>query len=123
MLIVLALMALAVAIVVPRGAVMLDRLVIHAVQFDFQRQVSDLRRQAYQSETPLGLYSTGAADPNDPGARTIPLRSGWSYRLDRPVRIGAGGACSPASVAIFKHGQALMHLRSADAACHFIRLD
>jgi prepilin-type N-terminal cleavage/methylation domain-containing protein len=123
MLVVLALMALTLAIVLPQGAVMLDRLVIHAVQFDFQRQVSDLRREAWRSETPLDLYSTGAADPADANARVIPLRSGWSYRLDRPVRVSAGGVCSPASADIRKHGRVLMHLRTADTACHFIRLD
>lgn len=51
-LIVLAIMAMASAIVMPRGLAMLDRVMTHVVFFDLQREVSDLRRDAYRTETP-----------------------------------------------------------------------
>jgi len=123
MLIVLAIMAVAMTIVVPRGAVMMDRVVTHAVFFDFQRQVSDLRREAYDSQTPVTLYGSGAADPADPAARTLALRSGWSYRLQRPIRIGDGGACTASAADLLKGGQVIMRLTMGDSACHFIRQD
>jgi prepilin-type N-terminal cleavage/methylation domain-containing protein len=123
MLIVLAIMALAIAIVVPRGEAMLDQMTAHAVFFDFQRQVSDLRREAYASQTPTAVRATGDTDPADAAARVLPLRAGWTYRLDHPIAITAGGLCTPAMVEVLKGGQPVMHLRATDAACHFIRLD
>jgi len=123
MLIVLAIMALAVAIVVPRGEAMLDQMTAHAVFFDFQRQMSDLRREAYASQTPAAVRAAEDADPRDADARVLVLRSGWSYRLDRPIAITAGGLCSPAAVEVLKSAHPVMHLSAADAACHFIRLD
>jgi prepilin-type N-terminal cleavage/methylation domain-containing protein len=123
MLIVLAIMALAVAIVAPRGEAMLDQMTEHAVFFDFQRQMSDLRREAYASQTPVAVRAADDADPRDASARVLALRSGWTYRLDRPIEISAGGLCTPAAVEVLKAGQPVMHLTADDAACHFIRLD
>jgi len=123
MLIVLAVMALAVAIVVPRGEAMLDQMTAHAVFFDFQRQVSDLRRGAYASQTGVTLRGSDDADPSLAGARTIPLRAGWTYRLTQPIAIGEGGACAGGNVEIQKYGRPVMHLAMADRACHFVRLD
>ena len=123
MMIVLAIMAVAMTVVVPRGAVMMDRVVTHAVFFDFQRQISDLRREAFNNQSPLTVYPSGAVDPNDPQGRAIPLRAAWSYRLARPIRISEGGACTPASAEILKGDVVIMHLNMADQTCHFIRLD
>lgn len=120
LLIVLAIMALAAAVVLPQGALMLDRLVLHAVQFEFQREVSELRAEAYTSETPIEL---GSAKEKGADVRVLALRAEWTYRLDHPIRISAGGACSAARVEILKLGRPMMHLQSADSACHFIRLD
>lgn len=119
-LVVLGVMALAFALVMPRGAVMLDRATAHSVFFDFQRQVSDLRLKAYRSEAPAVL-SDGVRPL--PGAATVALRSGWSYRLDRPVTISDGGACSSATALVFKNGRRVMRLVTRDGACHFSRLD
>lgn len=88
LLIVLAIMALAAAVVLPQGALMLDRLVLHAVQFEFQREVSELRAEAYTSETPIEL---GSAKEKGADVRVLALRAEWTYRLDRPIRISAGG--------------------------------
>ena len=75
MLIVLAVMALAIAIVVPRGEAMLDQMTAHAVFFDFQRQMLDLRREAYAAQTPVTVKSSDDTDPADAADRVIPLRS------------------------------------------------
>lgn len=123
MLIVLAIMALAIAIVVPRGEAMLDQMTAHAVFFDFQRQVSDLRREAYASQTPTAVRAADDAEPADAAARVLPLRAGWTYRLDHAIAITAGGRCTPALVEVLKSGKPVMHLKATDAACHFIRLD
>jgi len=121
-LVALALMALAVLIVLPSGAVMLDRVTAHAVFFDFQRQLSDLRLKAYRSEAPITVRDAVAPSP-DLSAQVLPLRAGWSYTLDHPIAISEGGACGPALATVLKNGRTVMHLRMADAACHLSRLD
>jgi prepilin-type N-terminal cleavage/methylation domain-containing protein len=122
MLVALTLMALAVLIVLPSGAAMLDRVTAHAVFFDFQRQLSDLRLKAYRSEAPVTIRDAVAPNP-DAAAQLIPLRAGWSYTLDHPIAISEGGACGPALATVLKNGHTVMHLRMADTACHLSRLD
>jgi prepilin-type N-terminal cleavage/methylation domain-containing protein len=119
-LIVLALLALSAAVVLPSGAVMLDRVGAHAAFFDVQRQLSDLRLAAYRAQTPTVIAAPGAPEP---GAVQLTMKSGWSYGLDHPIRISEGGACAPAAVALSRRGKVVMHLRMADAACHLLRLD
>jgi prepilin-type N-terminal cleavage/methylation domain-containing protein len=127
MLIVLAIMAVAIALVMPSGETMLDRMITHAVFFDFQRQVSDLRREAYASQTALTIEASAPA--NGPGAapdetaRVIPLRTAWTYALAQPIQISEGGACTPTSAQILNRGRVIMHLTMSDNACHFTRLD
>jgi prepilin-type N-terminal cleavage/methylation domain-containing protein len=122
-LVVLAIMALAVAFIAPRGEAMLDQMTARAVFFDFQRQVSDLRREAYASQTGVALRGSDDADPTLVKARAIPLRSGWTYRLTQPIVISDGGACAGGQVELLKYGRPVMHLAMADRACHFVRLD
>jgi prepilin-type N-terminal cleavage/methylation domain-containing protein len=122
-LVVLAIMALAVAFIAPRGEAMLDQMTAHAVFFDFQRQVSDLRRQAYASQNGVTLRGSDDPDPSLARARAIPLRAGWTYRLTQPIAISDGGACAGGTVELLKYGRPVMHLQMADRACHFIRLD
>lgn len=117
MLVVLAVMALAMTLVMPSGAVMLDRATAHSVFFDFQRQVSDLRLRAYRNETAVTLEPAPV-----PGVEPIRLRTGWSYRLDAPVRISDGGACSAGLATLFRDGRPVMRLRTTGAACRFERL-
>ena len=116
----LGLLALTAAVVLPSGAVMLDRVSAHAAFFDVQRQLSDLRLAAYRSETPAVIAEPGKPEP---GAVLLSMRSGWSYGLDHPIRISEGGACAPAAVTLSRRGRVVMHLRMADAACHLLRLD
>jgi Tfp pilus assembly protein FimT len=123
MLIVLAIMALAAALVVPRGEAMLDQMTAHAVYFDFQRQLSDARREAYASERATAIRAANDAAPQDATARVLPLRSGWTYHLDHPIAITAGGRCSRAAIEVLKNGDPVMHLAASDDACHLVRLD
>ena len=123
MLIVLAVMALAIAIVVPRGEAMLDQMTAHAVFFDFQRQVSDLRRGAYASQT--GVMIRGS-DDTDPAWRAPgPSRCAPAGATASPSRSpSAKAAPAPAATWRFlKYRRPVMHLAMADRACHFVRLD
>jgi type II secretory pathway pseudopilin PulG len=123
MLVVLAIMALAVALVMPRGALMIDRMTAHAVFFDFQRRVLDLRREAYADQASIVLYDTAEAASRDPRGRVVPLRAQWTYRLVQPVRISEGGACRADMVEILKAGRPIMRLSPGGGDCRFIRLD
>ena len=118
MLVVLALMALATTIVLPQGTLMLDRLVLHAVQFEFQDRLSTYRRHAFESQQAVIVVSSGQS-----GGAVAPLRAGWSYRLERPIYITAGGACSAAKAEVRRLGRTMMHLVASDASCHLLRLD
>ncbi|MES2033610.1 MAG: prepilin-type N-terminal cleavage/methylation domain-containing protein [Pseudomonadota bacterium] len=120
-LIVLAIMAMASAIVMPRGLALLDRVMTHVVFFELQREVSDLRREAYRTESPV----TVAADPAaaGPEARALTLPKSWSYRLNRPLLITAGGVCEAVAAEVFRDGASVMHLVSEDRSCRFIRRD
>ncbi len=122
MLIVLAIIALASAMVFPNAAAMADRVVAHAVFFDFERQMADLRREAYRGQTPLVVYPTHAAAGADPRGRTIALQAGWSYALDRPMAISAGGACAPASAELLDGSRPVMRLAAPDGDCRFFRV-
>jgi prepilin-type N-terminal cleavage/methylation domain-containing protein len=122
-LVVLAIMALAVALVMPRGALMIDRMTAHAVFFDFQRGVLDLRREAYAAQAPIVLYDTAEAAGRDPRGRVLPLRAQWTYRLAQPVRISEGGACRDGAVEILKAGRPIMRLAPDLGDCRFIRLE
>jgi prepilin-type N-terminal cleavage/methylation domain-containing protein len=127
MLIVLVIMATAIAVVMPSGQVMLDRMITHAVFFDFQRQLSDLRREAYASQTALTIQGSAPVNTQngrpDETTRVIPLRTAWTYALTQPIRISEGGACTPTAAQILNRGRVVMDLTMTDSACHFIRLD
>ena len=119
LLFVLALVALAALIVMPRGAAMLDQATAHSIFFDFQRQVSDLRLKAYRTETPVVLAEPEARVV---GAAVVRLPRRWSYRLDRPLVIDEGGACPRAEAVLLRDGREAMRLVSVDGRCRFSRL-
>lgn len=118
-LVVLAIFALAVAVVMPSTSRMLDQATAHAVFFEFQRQVSDLRREANRTGQAIRLIDP-AARPAE-GDRTVTLRDPWRYTLAPPLDIAAGGACSPATANLLKDDMVVMTLRADDADCRFIR--
>lgn len=119
----MAIMALAMTFVMPRAGVMLDRMTLHAVFFDFQRQVSDLRREAYRSQQALQIVAQpGPAPYGEP--RRVRLKPSWSYSFSRPLTISAGGVCrGGGEVLIRRDNQPMMKLQPSDDVCHFTRLE
>ena len=62
-LVVLAIFALSTAIIMPSTARMLDQTTSHAVFFEFQRQISDLRREANRTGEPLRVVDPSMPRP------------------------------------------------------------
>lgn len=125
MLVVLALIALSAAIALPRMGAAIDQALAHTVFFDFQRQVLDLRRQAFHDESPLSMVSSGefVDDPDaDPPLAEVQLRAGWTYRLSESMLIDGGGNCTAVEVDLFDEGKPVMHLEGAGANCRFHRV-
>ena len=118
-LVVLAIFALAVAVVMPSTSRMLDQATAHAVFFEFQRQVSDLRREANRTGVGVRLIDPAAEAQEDD--RTVVLRDPWRYTLAPPLEIAPGGACSPTTVNLLNADRVVMTLRADDADCRFMR--
>ena len=107
------------AIVLPRGAQALEQARRHAVFLDLQRQISDLRLEAFESETALII----AERPGTGGElRRVTLEPGWSYRFSGPLRIDGAGVCAPIAATLFNGVQPVMHLRSASGDCRLIQV-
>lgn len=138
-LVVLAIFALSAALIMPSTSRMLDQATSHAVFFEFQEQVSNLRREANRTGVDIQLTEPRAADRRKLGSeaqavattdlardadrpRTILLRAPWSYTLAPNLDIAAGGACSAATANLLNGGRVVMTLRSSDGDCRFIRL-
>ena len=60
---VLAIFAIATAIIMPSTSRMLDQAMSHAVFFEFQRQISDLRREASRTGVAIRVADPQAAKP------------------------------------------------------------
>lgn len=121
-LVVLAIMAMATAVIMPSTSRMLDQATSHAVFFEFQRQVSELRRQANRTGEELRLIDPGMTDQERPGDRTVTLREPWRYTVAPAMVIAEGGVCAPASVNLINGDTVVMALRSRNADCQFTRL-
>lgn len=119
-LVVLAILALSTALIVPSMSRMMDQATSHAVFFEFQRQVSDLRREANRTGTAIRLIDPAAEAA--PGDRIIQLRAPWRYTLAPALEIAEGGACAPASANLLNQDRVVMTLRADEANCRFIRL-
>ena len=107
------------AVIMPSTSRMLDQATAHAVFFEFQRQVSDLRREANRTGEAVRLIDP-AATPLE-GERAVTLREPWRYTLAPPLDIAAGGACSPTTANLLNGERVVMTLRSEDADCRFMR--
>lgn len=127
-LVVLAIFGLATAVIMPSTARMLDQAMSHAVFFEFQRQISDYRREA--SRTGIAIRVVDPQQPDDPQqrdpadetlGRKLTLRSPWRYTMAPALEITEGGACSPTSVNLIRDDTVVMTLRSAGSDCQFIR--
>jgi len=130
-LVVLAIFGLSAAVIMPSTSRMLDQATSHAVFFEFQKQVSDYRREANRTGVAIRLVDTGAAASSATPAteadeadatRTVTLRSPWRYTLAPALDIAAGGACSAATANLINGDRVVMTLRTASGDCRFIRL-
>ncbi len=120
-LVVLAILALATAIIMPSTARMLDQATGHAVFFEFQRQVSDLRREASRTGVVLRLVDPSTEPDDAAGERVIELREPWRYTLTPALDIDGGGVCSPATARLINGDRTVMVLRAEDGTCGFMR--
>lgn len=119
-LVVLAIFALSTAIIMPSTARMLDQTTSHAVFFEFQRQISELRREANRSGEPLRVVDPSM--PKAEGDRLLELREPWRYTLAPALNIAEGGGCSTVSANLINQDRVVMTLRTGDGTCRFIRL-
>jgi len=134
-LVVLAIFALSAAIIMPSTSRMLDQATSHAVFFEFQKQVSDYRREANRTGMAIRLMDPEAArtadlqnatagreTSEDRLDRTVTLRSPWRYTMAPSLDIAGGGACSAATANLINGDRVVMTLRTANGDCRFIRL-
>lgn len=122
-LVVLAIFGLATAIIMPSTSRMLDQAMSHAVFFEFQRQVSDLRREASRTGVAIRVVDPAAAgEVKEETDRTLTLRPPWRYTMAPALEIAEGGACSPTSVNLARDDVVVMTLRSSGTDCRFTRL-
>ncbi len=119
-LVVLAILALATAILMPSTSRMLDQATAHAVFFEFQRGVADLRREASRTGAPLTVVASG--QPRNARNRVVQLPEPWRYTITPALEITEGGACGPAAVELLNRDTLVMTLRSAGATCRFIQI-
>ena len=119
-LVVLAIFALSTAIIMPSTARMLDQTTSHAVFFEFQRQISDLRREANRTGEPLRVVDPSMPRTGDD--RLLELRAPWRYTLAPALDIAEGGGCSTVSANLINQDRVVMTLRADDGTCRFIRL-
>ncbi len=120
-LVVLAIMALSAAIIMPSSSRMLDQATSHAVFFEFQRQVSDLRREANRTGVALTLVDPSAEPDADDSVRIAELRDPWRYTIAPSLDIAEGGVCSPATANLINGDRLVMTLRTDGGTCQFTR--
>lgn len=137
-LVVLAIFALSAALIMPSTSRMLDQATSHAVFFEFQEQVSNLRREANRTGIAIRLTEVDSSDngrppadsdsdymrpaPAEDASRSVTLRAPWRYTLAPALDIAAGGACSATTANLINGDRIVMTLRSSGGDCRFIRL-
>lgn len=134
-LVVLVIFALSTAVIMPSMSRMLDQATAHAVFFDFQKQVSDLRREANRTGEPLRVLdpeaalalepipeSIGSDAPASDNHRVLELREPWTYTMAPALEIAEGGVCSITSANLVHEGRVVMTLKTMADDCRFIRL-
>ena len=121
-LVVLVILGLSTAIIMPSSARMMDQATSHAVFFEFQREISDLRRQANRTGVAASVVDPATPLPLPEGAHVIALRAPWRYTVAPALEIAEGGVCAPASVNLIKDDTVVMALQSDGSNCRFIRL-
>lgn len=123
-LVVLTIFALGTAVVMPSMSKMLDQTMSHAVFFEFQRQVSDLRREASRSGLPVQVVDSDQEMPVETSGeevRQLKLQTDWTYSLSPSLMIEAGGRCAKTRARLMNRDQVVMRLETEDGDCKFIR--
>ena len=125
--IVLAIMSVAIAIMVPRAGAALDQVVVHTVQFDLQRQISDQRRNAFVSQIDSGLQIISIGDPLPHDVSPNPIKialvqvpKGWNASLESRAILKASGQCTPTRIHLSSLGKRPIHMALNDD-CQLIR--
>jgi prepilin-type N-terminal cleavage/methylation domain-containing protein len=123
MLIVLVIISLTTVLALPMISGALDRAGAQVAMFDFQRQVLDLRADAYRSQTPILVQAAAplGAPAAEPRPLQLSLANGWSYSLSSAIAIDTLGGCSAARVDLAKAGLKLVSLQNVAGDCHFRR--
>lgn len=121
-LVVLAIFAMATAIVVPSTGRLLDQATAHAVFFEFQRDVSALRRESNRTGESLRLIDPETRPDIELGDRRIALREPWRYTMAPALDIAEGGACGATTVNLLNRDTVVMTLRTDRGDCRFSRL-
>lgn len=121
-LVVLAIFAIATAVVMPFTGRLLDQATAHAVFFEFQRDVSALRREANRTGAGLRLIDPAAPIDLAQGDRRIALRRPWRYTMAPSLEIAEGGACGVTTVNLLETNTVIMTLRTDRGDCRFSRL-
>ena len=125
MVIVLALMTLSAAIIMPRAGAALDQVVVHTLQFDLQRQFSNLRRTAYLEQQGYELSAMGGAPAGQDGEELyrpteLKLPKGWNATYIPTLRFQANGTCSTGKVQVRSLGKTPIVMRVSDD-CQLVR--
>lgn len=121
-LVVLVIMGLSTALIMPSTARMLDQATSHAVFFEFQRDVSELRRSANRTGVGVRLVDPQRYTPDVEGEAVLTLRAPWRYTLAPDLEIAEGGVCSASSANLINGDRVVMTLRTSTSDCRFIRL-
>ena len=121
--IVLAIMTVSVSIMAPRAGAALDQMVVHTLQFDLQRQISDLRRRAFVNQTVLDLVigpQKGEGAESGQGVAAARLPIGWEAKLEDPVQLKPDGLCTLGHIHLSNLGKRPIDL-SLTERCQLIR--
>lgn len=121
-LVVLVIMGLSTALILPSTSRMLDQATSHAVFFEFQRDVSELRRSANRTGITVRLVDPERYRPGVDGEAVLSLRAPWRYTLAPDLEIAEGGVCSASSANLINGDRVVMTLRTSTSDCRFIRL-
>ncbi len=120
-LVVLVIMGLSTALILPSSSRMLDQATAHAVFFEFQRDVSELRRSANRTGVGLRLVDPIGYEPGVEGETIVEVRAPWRYTLAPDLEIAEGGICSDSTANLINGDHVVMTLRTSTSDCRFIR--
>ena len=125
MVIVLALMTISAAIIMPRAGAALDQVVVHTLQFDLQRQVSNLRRSAYLEQQGYEVVIEGQTlAQQDAGSSfklvELKLPRGWNATYMPSLKFLTNGTCLAGRIQVRSLGKTPIVMRVSED-CQLVR--